>query len=119
LLKQPGGWSDFEFRRAQPESGDYEVLARISGARVPDVPLDFHMILSPNGNWLATPLTDRGTTNLWLLPAHGGTMRQVTDFGQRPISIVRRVSWSPDSKCIYAAVAEVEADIVMLNGLMP
>jgi Tol biopolymer transport system component len=119
LLKQPGGWSDFEFRRARPESGDYEVLARISGARVPDVPLDFHMILSPNGNWLATPLTDGGTTNLWLLSAHGGTMRQVTDFGQRPISIVRRVSWSPDSKCIYAAVAEVEADIVMLNGLMP
>lgn len=44
-------------------------------------------------------------------------MRKVTDFGQRPMSIVRRVSWSPDSKHLYAAVAEVEADIVKLNGL--
>lgn len=50
LLKRPGGWSDFEFRRAQPEDGNYEVLAHISGDRVPDEPLNFHMILSPNGN---------------------------------------------------------------------
>ena len=116
LLKKPGGWSDFEVRRAQPENGGYEVLTHISGTRVPDEPMNFHMILSPNGDWLVTPLTDGNTTDLWLLPAHGGSMRRITDFGQRPISIVRRVSWSPDSKRIYAAVEEVEADIVKLSG---
>jgi Tol biopolymer transport system component len=119
LLKQPGGWSEFEFRRAEPENGDSVVLTHVSGTRVPDEPPDFQMILSPNGNWLVTPLVDGGTTNLWLLPAQGGKMRPITDFGQRPVSIVRRVSWSPDSKRVYAAVAEVEGDIVRLNGLLP
>jgi hypothetical protein len=53
------------------------------------------------------------------MPVHGGTMRQITDFGQRSVVIVRRVSWSPDGKCIYAAVADTDADIVMLDGLVP
>jgi Tol biopolymer transport system component len=118
LLKRPGGWSDFEFRRARPEGGNYEVLARIAGTRVPDEPLNFHMILSPDGKWLATPLIDGATTNLWLLPAGGGPLRQITDFGKRSTLIVRRVSWSPDSQQLYAAVAESDADIVMLEGLV-
>jgi hypothetical protein len=32
---------------------------------------------------------------------------------------VRRVSWSPDGKYIYAAVADTDADIVLLDGLLP
>jgi hypothetical protein len=46
-------------------------------------------------------------------------MRQITDFGQRSVAIVRRVSWSPDSKYIYAAVADTDADVVLLEGLLP
>jgi Tol biopolymer transport system component len=113
-----GSW-DFEFRRARPENGSYEVVARIAAARVPHDPALFQMILSPDGKWLATPLTDGTTTNLWLLPAAGGPMRQVTDFGERSTLIVRHVSWSPDSKEIYAAVADRDADILMLEGLIP
>ena len=30
----------------------------------------------------------------------------------------RSVSWSADSNSIYAAVAEVEADIVLFDGLL-
>jgi Tol biopolymer transport system component len=77
------------------------------------------MIPSPDGKLLTIPLVDGETTNLWLLPAQGGPMQRVTDFGQRSISIVRRVAWSADSKRIYAAAAEVESNIVMLKGLLP
>ena len=119
LLKRENRAWDFEFRRARPENGAFEALTRIAGARVPHEALNFHLILSPDGKWLAVPLTDGTTSNLWLLPAAGGEMRQVTDFGTRAVEIVRRVSWSPDSKQIYAAVAECDADIVMIDGLLP
>ena len=33
--------------------------------------------------------------------------------------IVRRVSWSSDGRFVYAAVGEADADIVMLDGLLP
>jgi hypothetical protein len=45
-------------------------------------------------------------------------MRQATDFGGRPVLIARRVSWSPDSRFIFAAVADQNADIVVLDGLL-
>ncbi len=48
-----------------------------------------------------------------------GSQRRVTDYGNRPIMIVRRVSWSRDSKRIYAAVAETDADIVLFQNLLP
>jgi Tol biopolymer transport system component len=111
-----GAW-DLEYRRARPENGKSEVIAHIAGERVPNEISQFQMVLSPDGKWLAAPLTDGPTTNLWLLPASGGPMRQVTDFGQRSTLIVRRVSWSADSKEVYAAVADCDADIVMLEGL--
>ena len=76
------------------------------------------LIVSPDGRWLATPLTDGVTTNLWALPAAGGPLRQLTDFGQRSVLIVRRISWSRDGKYLFAAVAETDADIVFLDGLV-
>jgi hypothetical protein len=45
-------------------------------------------------------------------------MKQVTDFGARPIFITRRVEWSPDGRSILAAVGEGDADVVLLDGLM-
>ena len=45
-------------------------------------------------------------------------MRPFTDFGDRSVVIARRVSWSPDNKFLYAAVAETDADIVVLAGLL-
>jgi hypothetical protein len=46
-------------------------------------------------------------------------MRAATDFGARPIMIARSVSWSADSQSLYAAVAELESDIVLWDGLIP
>lgn len=105
--------------KARPENGPSELLARIPGSRLPFEGFVWQEVLSPDGNWLAAPLLDQGTTNLWVMPVHGGPMRQITDFGQRSVLIVRRVSWSPDCKYIYAAVADTDTDIVLLDGLLP
>ena len=80
--------------------------------------LHLHTSLSPDGRWLAAPLIDGTTANLWLIPTDGAPMRPVTDFGERSVSIVRHVSWSPDSRHVYAAVADTEADIILLEGLL-
>lgn len=110
--------SDWEVRKADQETGPSRVLARIAASRVPFDPILMQVVLSPDEKTLATPLTDRGTTNLWLLPADGGPMRQNTDFGNRSILITRRISWSPDSKYLYAAVNESDADVVLFDGLL-
>jgi Tol biopolymer transport system component/DNA-binding winged helix-turn-helix (wHTH) protein len=112
-------FNGIEIWKAMPENGQSELLARIPGSRLPFHGWVWQQTLSPDGNWLAAPLLDRATTNLWVMPVHGGSMRQTTDFGQRSVLIVRRVSWSPDGKYIYGAVADTDADIVLLDGLLP
>ena len=98
--------ADIEVRRARPEDGPAEVIARIPRERVPFSPLLIGWALSPDGEWLAIPLLDGGTANLWAIPTMGGTMKPITDFGDRSILITRSISWSPDGGYLYAAVAE-------------
>jgi hypothetical protein len=45
-------------------------------------------------------------------------MRPLTDFEGRSTLIARQVSWSPDNHFIYAAVADITADIVLYDGLL-
>jgi serine/threonine protein kinase len=111
------GTPEFEIRAATPESGPSRVLTTIPAARVPLWQI-VSPALSPDGKWLAQALTDRGTTNIWALPTAGGDWRQLTDFGERPTFIARRVSWSPDGRSVVAAVAEGDSDIVLLEGLL-
>jgi Tol biopolymer transport system component len=113
-----GRAADAEIRCARPEDGASEIVACISSERIPGVPPVLSAILSPDGRWLALPLMDGATTNLWALPTQGGPMRQLTDFGDRSIEITRSVSWSPDSRHIYAAVSEIETDVVLFDGLI-
>jgi eukaryotic-like serine/threonine-protein kinase len=113
----PGG--DTAICHTAREDGPAEVLARIASARVPLNPrLRLQCRLSPDGRWLATPLVDGHTVNVWLIPTDGGPMRAVTDFGERPVLIVRSVAWSADSRKIYAAVADASADVFVLDGLL-
>ena len=112
-----GGW-DYEIFKATPENGKAEKLGSVSGGRVPVDPALFQLILSPDGKLLVGPLLDGTTCNLWALPAEGGPMRRLTDFGGRSILIARRITWAPDSRHIYAAVAETDADVVSLVGLL-
>jgi Tol biopolymer transport system component len=117
-LPAVAGQSDVEIRVASPEDAPSRVLTRISSHRLPAWQrLTF--VVSSDGKWLAFPLTDGATTNIWTISTSDGSFRQVTDLGQRPTFIVRRVSWSPDGQSIFAAVGEGDADIVLLAGLRP
>jgi hypothetical protein len=107
-----------EFCRAKPEDGPIEVLARVPGERVAGGPgpLVGHVALSPDGKWLATSLIDGPTTNLWAIPTSGGSLTPLTDFGDRPTLISRSVAWSPDGQHLYAALAEIQTNIVLIKG---
>jgi len=110
--------SDMEILVADPENGQPQKLARISGSRFSNWLL-MQPVMSPDGKWLAALLTDGPTTNIWAQPTTGGLMRRITDFGHEATFITRRVSWSPDGHSIYAAVGKGEADIVLLSNLKP
>ena len=110
------GGTDYEVHVASPENGPSRILAQIPALRIPVWQL-IHPVISPDGKWLALPLTDGFATNIWALPTSGGPLRQLTDFGQRPTYIARRVSWSADGKAIFAALGEGDADVVLLRGL--
>jgi Tol biopolymer transport system component len=111
------GRPELEIRAATPEDGPSRALARVPASRVPSWQI-VNPSLSPNGDWLAMPLTDGSTTNIWALSTRAGAWRQVTDFGDDATFIVRRVSWSSDGHSILAAVAEGDADVVLLSGLI-
>ena len=117
LYFSPRGFQNAnEIYKAKPENSEGAALvARYELGRVPLWPTGF--ALSADGRWIAVPLKDRGTTNIWAIPTDGGPYRQLTDFGRRPILIARQVSWSRDGKFLYAAVAESDADIVLLDGI--
>jgi len=111
------GRQQFEIRAAPLDSGPARVIKTLPVSRVPPWQIA-NPALSPDGNWLAMPLTDGFTTNIWAISSEDGRMKQVTDFGARPIFIARRVSWSPDGRSILAAIGEGDADIVLLDGLI-
>ena len=117
-LANVNGTADLEILKARPETGPATPLLRISSARLPSWIMP-QPVLSPDGNWLAMPLGDGPSSNIWIQPTAAGAMRRITDFGRQATFITRRVSWSPDGKSIYAAVGKGEADIVLLNNLLP
>ena len=98
------------------ETGTPETLIGNLDSRIPLWPHRY--ALSPDDRWLATPLQDRGTVNLWLISTQDGSLRQITDFGQRPTMICRQVSWSSDSKYLFAALMEADADVVLFEGVL-
>jgi len=106
--------------KATPPTGTGVELDSVSATRIPVSPRQLVPILSNLERMLAFPLMDGQTANIWGLPtAGGGKMSPLTDFGDRSVMIARRVAWSPNDKALYAAVAEMEADVVRLDGLLP
>jgi len=103
-------------RKAEPEGGESRPFVTIAPNRIPFVPQGY--VLSPDDRWLAMPLKDANTTNIWAFSTMDGSPRQLTDFGQRATLIARQVSWSADGKYIYAALVESDADVVVLDGLL-
>jgi Tol biopolymer transport system component len=112
------GRQQVEIRAAPQAGGSSRTILTVPESRVPPWQIA-NPALSPDGRWLAMPLTDGFTTNIWAISTEDARMRQVTDFDDRAIFIARRVSWSPDGRSILAAVGEGDADVVMLDGLIP
>lgn len=112
------GRPEFEIRAASLGNGPARVIKAIDASRVEPWQVPFNPALSPDGKWLAMPLSDGLTTNIWALSTEDGRWQQVTNFGERPVFIARRVSWSADGRSIFAAIGEGDADIVMLDGLV-
>ena len=110
------GRQEFEINAASG-NGAPNVIMTIPVSRVPSWQI-VNPALSPDGKWLAMPLTDGFTTNIWAISTGDRRMKRVTDFGARPIYIARRVSWSSDGRSILAAVGEGDADVVLLDGLV-
>jgi Tol biopolymer transport system component len=112
------GMPVLEIHAASPENGPTRRIADVSLSRVPTWQI-LNPSLSPGGKWIAMALADGFSTNIWTLSTSmGGAWRQITDFGGRPTFIARRVSWSSDGRSVYAAVAEGDADIFLLDGLL-
>ena len=105
-----------EYCRISLPDGRIETMARVSGKRMPSSFVCF--VMSPDERYVALALIDGATTNLWILPTAVDPMRQVTDFGARSCTIARSVSWSRDSQHIYAALAETQTDVFVLDGLL-
>jgi eukaryotic-like serine/threonine-protein kinase len=110
------GRPEFEIRAASPDNGPSRALARVASSRIPAWQV-VNPALSPDGEWLAMPLTDGLTTNIWTVSTRTGAWRQITDFGARTTFIARRVSWSPDGT-ILASVCDGDSDILLLEGLV-
>jgi Tol biopolymer transport system component len=112
------GRPEIELHAAPLTGGAARVIASINASQVAWSQGPFNPTLSPDGKWLAMPLTDGFTTNVWALSTEDGRWRQVTNFVDRATFIPRRVSWSADGRSIIAAVGEGDADIVLLDGLI-
>ena len=115
LYYRPGPESANEIFKASPPDGEGVRLQSYAASRIPWYPTGNS--LSLDDRWIAMPLKDGATTNIWTTPTDGGPLRQITDFGRRAILIARTVNWSSDSRSVYAAVAEMDADIVLLEGI--
>lgn len=108
------GSPGFEILAAAGEDGPGRVIAHIRASRAPQWQI-INPSLSPDGRALAMPLTDGVTTNIWTLSIATGQWTKVTEFGQRPTFIARRVSWTADSRAVLAAVGEGDADVVLFD----
>jgi serine/threonine protein kinase len=116
LVQSTGLW-DIELRAAAPETGPSVPLGRISASRIPVDPVNIQPYVSPDGRWLALPLLDGPTANLWALSTATGEWRKLTDFGQTNVMIARRIAWARDGRSLYASVSQLESDIVRLVGV--
>jgi Tol biopolymer transport system component len=120
LLTSTNGAFDSELRKANPENAEASTLLGRTGSREVsyDSRLSAGTALSPDGRWLASALLTRATANLWKRPTAGGEKQPVTNFHDNATWIVRQVAWSHDSRFLYAAIANVDTDIISMAGLI-
>jgi Tol biopolymer transport system component len=108
-----------QIRKASEEDGPSELLWELPGAaQAAEGQFLVQPTISPDGMQLAILLTDARGTNIFAISTADGTLRQLTNFGERKALITRRVSWSADGQSIFAAVGFAEEDIVLMDDLV-
>ena len=93
---------------------------RTARARVgSQMPVSSHFVnaVAHDGGSFALPLFIGATRTVGVMPVTAGSFVPALDFGDRPTIIARQVSWAPDGS-IYAAMADINEDIVPLDGLI-
>ena len=75
----------FEIYVKQLTPGAVEIQLTSDGGQ------NYQPVWSPDGRFISYYNKTRG--GIWVVPSHGGTARQLTDFGSRP-------AWSPDGSTI-------------------
>ena len=108
----------WEMRRGPLEGGEERSLGRVETNRIPVSRTFITGTLAPDRRFLALPLMDGPTANIWLVDAEGAGLRPATDFAGEATLISRRVSWTPDSQSVVAAVARCHSDVILLDGLL-
>jgi Tol biopolymer transport system component len=111
------GAQDYLLCVASPENSESRTLLHMSNTQVPTWQGP-HPAVSPDGKSLAVLLNDDLGTNIWLASTEDGSLKRVTDFGDRRTYIARRVSFSSDGHYIFASVGEGDSDIVPMSGLL-
>jgi Tol biopolymer transport system component len=112
------GRPEYEIRAGPLGNGPDRLIKAIDASRVASWQVPFNASLSPDAKWLAMPLTDGLTTNIWALSTDEGRWVQVSHLDGRATFVARRVSWSADGRSILASVGDADADIVLLDGLV-
>jgi len=108
----------WDIRRGPLEGGAGRLLGRVPTERMPVSRGFINGTLSPDRRFLALPLMDGPTANIWLVDAEGNGLRPATDFAGEATLISRRVSWTPDSRSVIAAIAYRHSDVILLDGLL-
>lgn len=100
-------------------AGDIYVVGRDGGSAVrltADPGQELYPKFSPDGHWIAFSAEYSGTRQVYVMPASGGTPRQLTwysDIGPMPLrggSDDRVLDWSPDGKNILVRMNRVAQD---------
>ena len=118
----PNGGHEYELRKARPEGAASTLLLKFDSRRLPYDSM-FSALDGPLARWpkwLAFVMMDGATANLWKLSTDGGEAQRITDFGgDRATWIVRQITWAgPDGKFIYGAIADLDADVVSIAGVV-
>jgi Tol biopolymer transport system component len=116
-LQRAYGEVGTEILKATPPNGKEQKLASVVGARVPVNVGMLTGVLSKDNSRFALPLTDGQTSNIWVMSTDDGSMSKLTDFGDRAVMMARRVAWSPDDRFVFAAVGDMDGDIMLIRPL--
>ncbi|MGH9734257.1 MAG: protein kinase domain-containing protein [Candidatus Acidiferrales bacterium] len=78
----------------------------------PDARISGGVAFTPDGKSVAYPITENGSSNIWVQPLDGSPGKQITNFTS---GTFERFQWSPDGKSIVVDRREVQSDVVLLK----